>query len=99
VSLYYWHKGQIEKFMQRCIEKSIDLYPIAEIIADTGTVYQKYISRSDADVLIEFYLTRPAIAQEYLPLVISRLETRMKAFTEEISRETQEFLKELLGNQ
>ena len=99
---------QIEKFLQQRIEKTIDLYPIEEIIADAGTVYQKYISSSDADVLIEFYQTpaaqrlidiQPAMAQEYLPLVLSRLETRIKTFAEETSRDAQELLKELLENQ
>ena len=84
------------------------LYPIEELLADVGTVYQKYISSSDADVLIEFYRTpaaqrlidvQPAMVQEYLPLVVSRMETRVKAFADETAREAQELLKELLENQ
>ncbi|MCL2877803.1 MAG: DUF2059 domain-containing protein [Acidobacteria bacterium] len=95
---------QVTKFLRRRLEQSMNLYPMEEIIADTGTVYQKYISREDADVVIAFYQTpaaqrlidaQPAVAQEYLPLVMSRLETRLQAFTEETARESQELLKKL----
>lgn len=97
---------QVEKFLQRRLEKTLNLYPIEEIIADIVPVYQKFISREDADVIIEFYRTpaaqrlidsQPAMAQEYLPLLMARMETRVKAFTEETSREAQALLKELLG--
>ena len=98
---------RINNFLRQRIEKSMDLYPIEDIIADAGTVYQKYITREDADVLIAFYKTpaaqrliyvQPAIAQEYLPLILSRMETRVKAFAEETAREAQELLKELSKN-
>jgi hypothetical protein len=98
---------KIEKFLQQRAEKVMEIYPIEEIIADTGTIYQKYISREDADVLIAFYQTpaaqrlidvQPAMVQEYLPAIMSRMETRVKTFAEDTARETQEFLKELLGN-
>ena len=99
--------AQIEKFLQRRIEQSLNLYPIDDIIADAGTVYQKYISREDADALIAFYQTpaaqrlidaQPAMVQEYIPLVLSRMETRVQAFTDETAREARELLKELTEN-
>ena len=73
---------KIEGLLKQYIEKSMNLYPVEEIIADARTVYQKYIRRDDADVLIEFYRTpamqrmmhfQPVISQEYLPLVLSRI--------------------------
>ena len=96
----------IEKLLQRNIERSLNLYPIEEIISDTGMVYQKYISREDADILIAFYKTpaaqrlidvQPAMMQEALPMVMSRLETRIQAFSQETARELQELLKKLEG--
>ena len=96
---------KIEKFLQRRFEKSKNLYPIEEIITDAGTIYQKYISREQANILIEFYRTptaqhlldiQPAMTQEYIPLIMSHIETRIKAFAVETAREAQELLKELL---
>ena len=95
----------IEEFLKPRIE---NLYPVEEIIADIGKVYQKYISSKDADVLIEFYRTpavqrminvQPSITREYLPLVLSRMETHVKVFSEENVRDAQKLLKELLENQ
>jgi len=95
---------RVNNFLRQQIEKSMDLYPIDEIIADAGTVYQKYISREHADVLIEFYKTpaaqhliyvQPAMVQEYLPLVLSRMETRVKTFADDTAREARELLEEL----
>jgi len=100
-------EAQIDKFLQQRIEKAMDIYPFEEMIADAGTVYQKYISREDADVLIEFYRTpaaqrlidvQPAMTQEYLPLVLSRMETRVKTFADDSALEAQKLLKELLEN-
>jgi len=93
---------RINNFLQQRMEKARDLYPINEVIADAGTLYQKYISREDADVFIEFYRTpaaqrlidvQPTMSQELLPLVLSRMESRVKAFAEETGREAREFLK------
>jgi len=98
-------EAQVEKFLQQRVEQSLNLYPVDDIIADAGTVYQKYISRDDADALIAFYQTpvaqrliaaQPAMVQEYIPIILSRVETRVQAFTEETAREAQTLLLELL---
>ena len=97
----------VEKFLQQRIEKSLNLYPIDEVIADVVPIYQKYVSREHADALIEFYKTpaaqwlidvQPAMVQEYLPLLMTRMETRIKEFGNETASEAQTFLQELLEN-
>ena len=97
-------EGKVAKFMQRSVERSLNLYPVEDVIKDAGTVYQKYISREDADALIAFYRTpaaqnllqaQPVMTQELLSLTMGRLETFARAFAEEISREAQELIKEL----
>ena len=98
----------VEKFLQRRIEHSLTLYPIEEIIADVGTIYKKYISREHADALITFYKTpvaqylldvQPAMVQESLPLIMSRMEGVVRTFTEETAREAQSLFNELFEKQ
>jgi len=92
----------VEKLLQKNIEQSKKLYPIEEIISDAGIVYQKYISREEADFLIAYYKTpiaqrmidlQPALMQEVFPLVMSRVEARVQALAQETAREVQELLK------
>jgi len=97
-------KEIVENFMQRNIERSLNLYPINAVIADAGTVYQKYVHREDIDALIAFYRTpagqrmldaQPIMATELATLIMSRAEKFSRTFGEELVRETQELIKEL----
>ena len=82
----------MDKFMARVF----DIYTPDEMISDMAGIYQKHLSRSDVDGMIAFYSTpagqhmvamTPVIMQEYMPLVMQRMQERMKPLTDEMSKE------------
>lgn len=59
-----------------------------EMLADMISVYQKHLTRSDTDGMIAFYSSpagqhwiaaQPTITKEYMPIVMKRVQERMKA--------------------
>jgi hypothetical protein len=92
----------ISKFTNNFMERALDLYKSDEMIADMTALYQKYLSRSDADGIIAFYSSsagqrlldiQPVIMGEYLPLVMQRMQDRVKTLTDEMQKELMEAIK------
>src|SRR6202012_3481569 len=86
---------KIDQMTQRIISKAIASYPIEGIIADATTVYQRYISREDADGMITFYGSpagqhlldaQPVIMREYMPLVMDRMKGMNKTLADETAK-------------
>ncbi len=84
------------------MDKALSVYPVEEMIADSIAVYQRHVSRDDADALIAFYSSpvgqrlldaQPAIMQEYMPMVMNRVQERTKVLTDEMAKEMQEMMK------
>ena len=84
------------------MERASDLYKSDEMIADMTALYQKYLTRSDVDGIIAFYSSsagqrlldiQPVIMQEYLPLVMQRMQDRVKTLTDEMQKELMEAIK------
>ncbi len=92
----------ISKIRNRFMERVLDLYKSDEMIADMTELYQKYLTRSDVDGIIAFYSSpagqrlleiQPVIMQEYLPLVMQRMQDRIKTLTDEMQKELMEAIK------
>jgi TonB family protein len=92
----------ISKIMNRFMERVLDLYKSDEMIADMTELYQKYLTRSDVDGIIAFYsspagqhllVIQPVIMQEYLPLVMQRMQDWVKTLTDEMQKELMERIK------
>jgi hypothetical protein len=92
----------IKKVAQKFMDKALSVYPVEEMIADSIAVYQRHVSRDDADALIAFYSSpvgqrlldaQPAIMQEYMPMVMNRVQERTKVLTDEMAKEMQEMMK------
>ena len=88
----------MDKFMARVF----DIYTPDEMISDMADIYQKHLSRSDVDGMIAFYSSpagqhmvamTPVIMQEYMPLVMQRMQERMKPLTDEMSKEMEQIAK------
>ena len=88
----------MDKFMARVF----DIYTPDEMISDMAGIYQKHLSRSDVDGMIAFYSTpagqhmvamTPVIMQEYMPMVMQRMQERMKPLTDEMSKEMEQIAK------
>lgn len=95
-------KEQIQKVMEKYLQKAMGLYPIDEMLTDMGDVYKKHISKTDVDAFIAFYASpagqhlldqQPAIMQEYMPLVMNRMQSRMKDLNTELMKDMAEVAK------
>jgi uncharacterized protein len=88
----------ISKITNRFMERVLDLYKSDEMIADVTELYQKYLTRSDVAGIIAFY-SSPAgqrlldIQPVIMPLVMQRMQDRVKTSTDEMQRELMERIK------
>jgi hypothetical protein len=95
-------QAALQKVLDNFMGKAFSLYPVSEMIDDMSGLYQRHLSSSDVDAFIAFYATpagqhlldaQPAIMQEYMPLVMSRMQVRSKALSEEMMKEVGDILK------
>jgi hypothetical protein len=95
-------RAAFDKMMKKYMDKAFNLYPADEMIADIGTIYQKHLSREDVDAYIAFYQSpagqhlldiSPVIMKEYMPLVMSRMQERTEALTDEMIEDFGNFAK------
>ncbi len=91
----------MEKVMSKYVGKAMDLYPADEMQTDMTAIYQRHLSRDDVDGLIAFYSSaagqhlldaQPVIAQEYMPMVMSKVTERSQAMMKEMMKEMSEFV-------
>ena len=92
----------LDKVMNRFLEKAISIYTVDEMLDDMAGIYQKHFTREDVNAYIAFYSTpagqrllqvTPVIMQEYVPVVMQRVQERSKALTDEMSKEIADVLK------
>jgi hypothetical protein len=95
-------QAALDKVTDRYLEKAVNLYSVDEMLDDMAGIYQKHFTREDVDVYIAFYSTpagkhllqmTPVIMQEYMPVVMQRVQERSKALTAEMSKEITDVLK------
>lgn len=95
-------QAALEKVMNKYMERAQNIYPLDEMIADAIPIYQRHISKSDADAVIAFYTSppgqrlldeQPAITSEYMSFVMSRMQTRSRRLTDEMEAEIQQIVK------
>jgi len=86
----------VTKIMSKYIERSMNLYPPDEMVADMGTLYQKHLTRSDVEGIIAFYSSPagqhmldmvPVIMQEFMPMVMQRMDERMQPMIDQMTKE------------
>jgi len=89
----------MQKVMNKYVGKAMDLYPPQEMLTDMVGIYQRHLSKNDVDGLIAFYSSpagqhllnaQPAIAQEYMPIVMGKVQERSVAMTKEMMKEMAE---------
>ena len=92
----------LDKLMNKYMERTRSLYPADEMIADAISVYQRHMTREDADAYIAFFSSpagqhlldaQPVIMKEYLPIAMDRAERRTHALTMEMAADLAEFSK------
>jgi hypothetical protein len=89
-------QAAVATLMKKYMEKAMSLYPADEMIADLSGIYQRHLSREDVESVIAFYSSpagqhmlelSPAVMKEYVPLVMSRMQERSKALTDEMKKD------------
>jgi uncharacterized protein len=97
-------KQAFTKVLSKLMGRVVDLFTPEEMIADMTGLYQKHMTRSDIDGIIVFYSSpagqhlldmQPVILQEYMPLVMQRVQDRIKPLTDEITKELTEITKSM----
>ncbi len=82
--------------MNKFMGKVFDIYPVDEMLSDMASIYQRHLTSADVDGIIAFYTSpagqhmvgmAPVIMQEYMPLVMSRMQERMKPLIDGMSKE------------
>ena len=99
-------RAALEKVMNKYVEEAARIYPVDEMIADAIPIYQRHISKSDANAVIAFYSSppgqrlldeQPAITREYMSVVMSHAQTRSRRLTDEMQAEIQQIVKPMLA--
>jgi hypothetical protein len=91
----------LDKVMDRYLEKAVNLYSVDEMLDDMATIYQRHFTREDVDAFIAFYSTpagqhllaiTPVIMQEYMPVVMQRVQERSKNLIAGMMKEVTDLL-------
>jgi hypothetical protein len=90
------------KVMGKFMGKVMDLYTSDEAMADMAGIYQRHLTSSDVDGMIAFYSSpagqhmvdmAPVIMREYMPMVMQKMQERMKPMMDEMKKEMEEIAK------
>lgn len=89
-------RQQVEVLVESYVSKTIDLYPVDEMLNDLTTLYQRYLTRDDVAAMTAFYSSpagqhlleaQPHIAKDYLPIVMRRSQERSRPLVTDLIRE------------
>ena len=92
-------REKMQAIVNKYLAKSMDLYPADEMLTDMTAIYQKHLSKDDVEGLTAFYSSpagqhlrdaQPVIAQEYMPLVMTKVGQSSQAMTKEMMKEMAE---------
>jgi hypothetical protein len=88
-----------QQLMAKFMDRATKIYTVDEMIADATPIYQQHISKSDIEAFIAFFGSsagqhfldqQPLIMQEYMPVVMKRVQENTKTLTEEMKKELDE---------
>ena len=89
-------RASLDNIMQSYMQKASTLYTVDQMIDDAIPVYQRHISRIDADAIIAFYSSpagrhildaQPIIMREYMPIEISHVMQASKKLTTQMTQD------------
>jgi hypothetical protein len=88
-----------QHLMDKFMDRAMHMYTVDEMLADMTPIYQRHISKEDVEAFIAFFSSssgqhlldqQPLIAREYMPVVMSRVQEKTKALTDEMKKEMDE---------
>jgi len=92
----------LDKVLQDYMQKAMALYSVDQMMDDAIPIYQRHISRADADALIAFYSSpagqhildaQPVIMREYMPVEMNRMLDRSRQLTSQLTSAMQNCVK------
>jgi len=88
-----------QELMAKLMDRAMHMFTADEILADMTPIYQRHISKSDIEAFIAFFGSssgqhfleqQPLILKEYLPQMMTRVQEKTKALTEEMKKDIEE---------
>lgn len=101
-------QAALEKVRAKYIQRANEVFPIERMESDVIPVYQRHMSRADADALIDFYRTPPAqhmldaqpiIMSDFMAIEMPLMQVHAQLLTNEMSAEMQKLFKPELATQ
>lgn len=92
-------QAERQKLMEKMMDRALHVYTVDEILADMTPIYQRHVSKSDIEAFIAFFGSssgqhfldqQPLIAKEYMPVVMTRVQEKTKALTDEMRKDIDE---------
>ena len=94
-------QAKLEEIMNKYIQRAATLYSPDDMMGDITAVYQRHMSKSDVDAYIAFYSSpagqhlldaQPKIMQEYMPVVMGRVQKASANLTNDMTKELGDFI-------
>jgi hypothetical protein len=85
--------------LEASIKDAVNLYPVNEMLDDLIPVYQKHLAKSDVEAIIGFYSSTagqhfldkmPAMTQEAMQTMMTKLQVRSAEYSENVQRQADE---------
>ena len=95
-------KTRLQELLGKYLDRAATLYSADDMMADIMGIYQRHLTRADVDAYVAFYTSpagqhlldaQPVIMQEYMPLVMQRVQTATKELTDEMNKDAQTIIK------
>jgi hypothetical protein len=95
-------EAQVEALVNQYMQKTFDIYPYDEMVADMTTIYQRHISRSDVEAAIAFYSSpagqdllnqQPVIMKEFMPIVMQHEQEGTAELADELTQKLEALIK------
>lgn len=95
-------QASLNRIMQEYMRKAMGLYTVDQMIDDAVPIYQRHISRTDADAIIAFYSSpagqhileaQPVIMREYMPVAMSHVMNSSKTLTSQMTQDMENAVK------
>jgi uncharacterized protein len=89
-------RASLDKIMQEYMHKAMTVYTVDQMIDDAIPIYQRHISRADADALIAFYSSpagqhildaQPVIMREYMPVEMNHVLKASQSLTSQMTED------------
>jgi|GEM_PF-1639960 len=96
-------RDKLQALVLKHVTRSMNLYPVSELLEDFLPVYQRHFTHEDALAVIAFYGSpagqrlldaTPLITQEGMTVIMPKMQERMQESLKEMQHDTDELIRE-----